>query len=244
MQLKIQYFAAARELRGLSEEILQWDAPEAQARAVFAHLCHQHPALSAYGPRMTLAVNDELVVKDRPLREGDTLAILPPVAGGSDIPSMDAGGEGTSRLCDLRTAPLSVDEALAAVEHPGAGGLCVFIGVVRDHALGVAVDRLQYEAHPTLAVQQMAAVLAEVQVELPMARLSALHRVGSLQVGDRAVIIAASAPHRTEAFAACRLAIDRIKERVPIWKKEFGPDGLVYWVNLEGPQKASEEQKR
>ena len=228
MELKIQYFAAARELRGLAEEVLDWPSTSAHARAVFAHLCQRHPALGAYAGRMALAVNDELLIADRLLAPGDTLAILPPVAGG-DGP-----------LCALRDSPLSVDEALSAVEHAGAGGLCVFIGVVRDHADGKTVEQLDYEAHPTLALQQMAAVVSEVQTELPGTRIAALHRIGSLQVGDRAVVIAASAAHRAEAFAACRKTIDRIKARVAIWKKEFGPD-VVHWVNLEASSEPTEE---
>ena len=99
----------------------------------------------------------------------------------------------------------------------------MFTGVVRDHAEGKPVARLDYEAHESLAKKEMERVLLAVASEYPGARLAAVHRVGRLDVGDVAVCVAASAPHRAEAFSACRAAIDRIKETVPVWKKEWGP---------------------
>jgi molybdopterin synthase catalytic subunit len=97
------------------------------------------------------------------------------------------------------------------------------------------VAQLDYEHHPTLALQELRAVLSEVQAELAAegVRLAATHRVGELVVGDLAVVVGASAPHRDAAFRGCRLAIDRIKERVPIWKKEWEPSGAAHWVNLD-----------
>lgn len=129
----------------------------------------------------------------------------------------------------VRSEPLSVDEAIRAVSAPGAGGISVFIGTVRDANDGRAVSRLDYEAYPSMAEREMATIAREIELELPGVRLAVLHRVGELLVGDIAVVCAASAPHRGEAFKACRLLIDRIKERVPIWKREHGPDG-PYWV--------------
>ncbi len=111
--------------------------------------------------------------------------------------------------------------------------MAIFTGIVRDHADGQAVARLDYEAHPEMATKEMRRVLEGIATEIPSVRFAATHRVGKLEVGDLAVVVAASAPHRAEAFAACRLAIDRIKETVPIWKKEWGPDGEAHWVNLE-----------
>ena len=133
---------------------------------------------------------------------------------------------------DLRGEPLSVDEVLAMVRRPEAGGLVVFLGTVRDTNDGRAVTRLEYEAYAAMARAEMERILAEIEAELPMVRVAALHRTGSLQVGEIAVACAASAPHRGEAFTACRNMIDRIKLRVPIWKREHGPDG-PYWVGWE-----------
>jgi len=104
-----------------------------------------------------------------------------------------------------------------------------FVGVVRDHNDGRPVTRLDYEAYGTMAEAELGRVLEEIATELPGTRVFATHRVGALEVGDAAVVCAASAPHRGEAFHACRLVIDRIKGRLPIWKREHGPDG-PYWV--------------
>jgi molybdopterin synthase catalytic subunit len=132
-------------------------------------------------------------------------------------------------LCELREAALSVDEAVAAVQHPAAGGIAIFVGVVRDENEGRPVTLLEYEAYASMAHKEMRAIAAEIEREIGEVRVAVLHRVGKLQIGDAAVVCAASAPHRGEAFRACRALIDRIKERVPIWKREHGPDG-PYWV--------------
>jgi molybdopterin synthase catalytic subunit len=132
----------------------------------------------------------------------------------------------------IRQTPLSVDEVIAAVRHGGAGGIALFLGIVRDENEGRAVTLLEYEAYDSMAVKEMDRIASEIAGEMPGVRLAAVHRTGRLEVGDTAVICAASAPHRGEAFTACRAFIDRIKERVPIWKREHGPDG-PYWVGWE-----------
>jgi molybdopterin synthase catalytic subunit len=133
---------------------------------------------------------------------------------------------------DLRAAPLSVDEAIAQVRHPGAGATCVFLGTVRDHNDGRAVVRLEYEAYAAMATAEMRRIGGEIAAEIAGVRLAIVHRTGSLSVGDVAVVCAASAPHRDEAYRACRALIDRVKARVPIWKREHGPDG-AYWVDWQ-----------
>jgi molybdopterin synthase catalytic subunit len=119
-----------------------------------------------------------------------------------------------------------------AVTAPGSGGISVFIGTVRDENAGHPVSRLDYEAYPSMAEREMGSIAREIELEIPGVHLAVLHRVGELVVGDIAVVCAASAPHRGEAFRACRALIDRIKARVPIWKREHGPDG-PYWVGWE-----------
>jgi molybdopterin synthase catalytic subunit len=125
-----------------------------------------------------------------------------------------------------------VDECVRAVSHPGAGGIDVFVGAVRDSNDGRAVTVLEYEAYASMAEKEMVRIASEIEGEIPGVRLAVLHRVGRLVVGDVAVVCAASAPHRQQAFAACRALIDRIKERVPVWKREHGPDG-PHWVGWE-----------
>ena len=132
----------------------------------------------------------------------------------------------------ISASPLSVDAAIALVARPGAGGIAVFLGTVRDMNDNRAVTRLEYEAYASMALAEMDRIRSEIEAEIPDARVAALHRTGSLAVGEVSVICAASAPHRDEAFRACRVMIDRLKERVPIWKREHGPDG-PYWVGWE-----------
>jgi molybdopterin synthase catalytic subunit len=132
-------------------------------------------------------------------------------------------------LVDLRNTRLSIEEALAAVAHSSAGGTALFIGSVRNENENRAVTLLEYEAYPSMAIKEMNAIVEELQAEIADTRLAVLHRIGKLVVGDIAVVCAASAAHRGEAFRACRALIDRIKERVPIWKREHGPEG-PHWV--------------
>lgn len=133
------------------------------------------------------------------------------------------------RLLDVRDSPLSVDEVLAAVADPGAGGSCVFVGVVRDVDHGRQVAKLGYSAHPTVA-QVLRRVADGVVADVQLIGLAAVHRVGDLGVGDLAVVVAASARHRAAAFDGCRRMIDDLKREVPIWKHQLFIDGDEEWV--------------
>jgi molybdopterin synthase catalytic subunit len=143
-------------------------------------------------------------------------------------------------LVALRDETLSIDEAIAHVRRPGAGGIAVFIGTVRDENDGRPVVKLEYQAYASMAVAEMTRIADEVAREVEGVAVAVLHRTGELAVGDVAVVCAASAPHRGEAFAACRRLIDRIKARVPIWKREHGPEG-AYWVGWEDARCAGED---
>jgi molybdopterin synthase catalytic subunit len=134
-------------------------------------------------------------------------------------------------LVDLRDEPLSVDEVLDAVRHPACGGIALFVGVVRDHDHGDVVSALDYEAHPS-AVETMRAVCHEVAATHEALRVAAVHRTGALRVGDIAVVVGAAAPHRGQAFDACRAVIDTLKARTPIWKHQKLGDGSTEWVGL------------
>ena len=129
-------------------------------------------------------------------------------------------------------APLSVDRAYGVVQHGGVGGVALFVGTVRDQNAGQPITLLEYHAYASMAEKEMQRVAEEVANEFPGTRLCAHHRTGALRVGEIAVICAAGAAHRDAAFQACRALIDRIKTRVPIWKREHGPDG-PYWVGWE-----------
>jgi molybdopterin synthase catalytic subunit len=128
--------------------------------------------------------------------------------------------------------PLDVASCIAAVSHPSAGGIDVFIGVVRDHNDGQTVTVLEYEAYASMAEKEMERIAAEIHAKIHGVRLSVHHRIGRLEVGDVAVVCAASAPHRDEAFRACRMLIDEVKARVPVWKREHGSSGTA-WIGWQ-----------
>jgi molybdopterin synthase catalytic subunit len=134
------------------------------------------------------------------------------------------------RLAEFRTEPLSVDEVHAAVADPGAGAIALFIGTVRDHDHGRAVAELSYSAHPSGA-QQLREVAEKVAARFPVRALAAVHRTGDLDIGDLAVVVAAAADHRDEAFKACRALIEDLKANVPVWKKQVFAGGESEWVN-------------
>ncbi len=129
----------------------------------------------------------------------------------------------------LLDTPLSVTDCQAWVDAPTVGGEVLFIGTVRNHTQGKTVVRLDFEAYDRMAVAEMQKIAEQLSTRWPVHRVAIHHRVGSLGIGDIAVIIAVSAAHRGEAFAACQYAIDTLKQTVPIWKKEFFADGAV-WV--------------
>jgi molybdopterin synthase catalytic subunit len=143
----------------------------------------------------------------------------------------DDAGASLVRLVAVREEPLSVDETLAAVQDPAAGGTCVFVGAVRDVDHDRSVTALTYSAHPTV-VGRLRDVAEQVASRHPVTAVAAVHRVGDLVVGDLAVVVAVSAPHRSEAFEACRDLIDTLKSTVPIWKYQGFADGSEEWVGL------------
>jgi molybdopterin synthase catalytic subunit len=191
---------------------------DATAHDALDQACAAHPALRAVADKLRLAVDQEFSPADRRLRDGSEVALIPPVSGGS----------GPHRLVD---SPLDPAAAIAEVSHPGCGAVVTFVGTVRDHARGKKVVRLEYEAYPEMAVRVFARIAGEAQQRWPGARVCIHHRVGSLEPGALSVVIAASAPHRADAFDACRYAIEDLKKDAPIWKREQYPDGSV-WVGM------------
>lgn len=226
MQIRVLYFAIVRERLGVDQEELDVDEA-ADVASLRAAIEARHPAIAGLLERARFAVNEEFARADSTLSEGDTVAVIPPVAGGSDR-------KPAAERVAIRSTPLSYDEVIDLVRRPSAGALATFVGWVRDHSDGREVTRLEYSAYESMALAEMARIVEELEAETPELRLAAHHRVGALSVGDEAVICAASSPHRGEAFVAGRALIDRIKDRVPIWKKEEGPDGVA-WVGSEDP---------
>jgi len=220
VRVQILYFAVLRERAGRGEESIELPAG-ADVRAARAAVAERHPAIAPLLPRVQTAVNRAQASEGTPLADGDEVALLPPVAGGA----------GPRKIAVLAT-PLEVEETVAAVAGPNHGGVVTFTGVVRrqGHHLPDVV-RLEYEAYVAMAEEVLADIAAEIEREWAGTEIAIHHRIGSLAVGEIAVAITAASAHRAPAFEACRAAIDRLKERAPIWKKEIGPSGEA-WLGL------------
>jgi molybdopterin synthase catalytic subunit len=216
MRVTLLYFAAARERAGTPSEAL--DLPEgATAGDALAAACERHPPLAAVARKLRLAVDQEFAGPERKLREGSEVALIPPVSGGA----------GAHRI---GPEPLAPERPVEQVAGPDCGAVVSFVGTVRSSNHGKAVVRLEYEAYADMALRVFDHIASEAR-ERWGARVSIHHRTGALDPGELSVVIAAAAPHRADAFEACRHAIELLKKDAPIWKREIYPDGSS-WVGM------------
>jgi molybdopterin synthase catalytic subunit/molybdopterin converting factor small subunit len=223
VRVRVRLFARYRE--ALGRERLEVDLPEGgTVEAAWSAIADRHPELAPYRPFTLFAVGQDYVSPDHRLRPDDELFLFPPVSGGG------AGAD----IYRVVTEPLSPDAIAAEVDDPGAGGIVIFSGVVRNETGGRPVKFLEYEAHAPMAEVKMREIGEAVRVRWPgVRRVAMLHRIGRLEIGEASVLIAVAAAHRGDAFEACRYAIDTLKRIVPVWKKEHFEDGEV-WVGLQG----------
>lgn len=217
-KLTVFLFAAARE-KARRERITITLSPGATVEALRARLLEELPALGPLMPHLRVAVNEEMVEDDAVLVAGDEVAMIPPVAGGAP-----------ERYCVV-DRPLNAALMAELVATPSHGGVVTFVGAVRDQTKGRPVTKLEYEAYASMAQKVLARLGADAAERWPGLLSAIAHRVGTLFPGEPAVVIATSAPHRAEAFAACQYLLERLKAEAPIWKKEHFVDGEV-WVGL------------
>lgn len=220
MRVKVVLFAALAARLGLREE---WLEMAAGARAADV-LAYYHARLAAPGDltaSVLLAVNAEFCAADTLLREGDEIALLPPMSGGAP----------QSIVVALVRQPLPPPPAWAGGAH---GAVVTFEGVVRQDGGDAAVRELYYEAYELMAERRLAALAATAAERWPLTHIHVLHRLGLVPVGQASVRVIVAAPHREDAFAACRYLIDTLKTSVPIWKREDRADGSR-WVEGEIP---------
>lgn len=231
MEIKVLYFATLRDLAGSRQEQLQ--LPE---QATVADL---KQALSQRGERLSQALNSalfsinrEFAFPEERLNEGDEVGVFPPVSGGAPSPT----------ILGVTTEPLDLDQLVAEITQPTTGAVCLFTGVVRGRTHGQETAYLEYEAYEPMAQAKLQQVADEIRQRWPSVEgIAIVQRLGHLDPGTPTVLIACSAGHRDDgAFEAARYGIDRLKQIVPIWKKEVGPDGEA-WV--EGGYHPSVEDK-
>lgn len=216
MRVVVRLFASYREAAGVPR--IELDLPDGSAvRDAVAEVERRHPRLAG-GRRIVIARDREYVRAEEALADGDELALIPPVSGGSAAP-----------VVRILETPLSVDDVIGAVRSPSFGGVVVFLGTVRDQSRGKRVSHLEYEAYAEMATAKMDEIRVRLEERHAPCRVAMHHRTGHLEIGDIAVVVAAAAPHRDAAFAAARAAIDELKTVVPIWKKEYAEDGAV-WI--------------
>ena len=206
MRVTVRLFAGLRERAGWSERELEG----------VTRVEEIWPALSL-GPEpagLLYAVNKEYAKRERELRDGDEVALIPPVSGGD---------------FRLSEEPLSLDAAVAEVARDEAGAIATFTGTTRVHSRGRTVTHLEYEAYAGMAEKVMAEIAEELQSRYKVCAIAIHHRTGRVEIGEPSVVIAISAPHRQDALSACKDAIDTLKERVPLWKKEVY-EGGEEWI--------------
>jgi molybdopterin synthase catalytic subunit len=219
MTVRVLFFAYLRDVTGSPAIDLELPAGSRVADA-HAAVVARWPALDTQLVRIPIVLDGRVVEAMAPLTDGAELAWLPPVGGGAgDVPPAGLVVAGVTG------EPLDLARLIAEVGAPNCGGIASFLGVVRGDDGGRPVVALEYEAYASMAREQVRAVVLEALARWPMARIAVLHRTGRVAVGEPSVAIAVACPHRAEAFDCCRHVIDRVKEAVPVWKREHGPDG-------------------
>jgi molybdopterin synthase catalytic subunit len=208
VRIVVRLFAGLRERAGTGERALELPA-DARVADVWSAL-----DLGDQPPGLLYAVNRAYAPEERVLADGDEVALIPPVSGGAFT---------------LTGKPLDPAAVLAEVADERAGGIATFIGTTRIESRGRTVRYLEYEAYAGMAEEVMAGIAADLQRRYDLCRVAIAHRVGRVGIGETSVAIAVSAPHRADALAACRDAIDTLKETVPLWKKEVY-EGGEEWI--------------
>jgi len=256
MQVSVLFFGLARDLAGVAEERL--DIAEGGHLGDLWRQCQaRFPRLGEMADSLVTAVNQEIAEGSQPLRDGDEVAFLPPVSGGTgdDRPGLpplsDAASEGAppvsgrecddrseisnfrfeiskSHSCCLTRQPIPTRHLAQSLKAPEDGAVVAFEGIVRNHSRGKRTLHLEYEAYEPMALAKMEEIAQEAKQKFAIDRIGVIHRLGRLEIGETSVAIIVTAAHRRAAFEACHYAIDRLKQTVPIWKKEYFEDGAVW----------------
>jgi molybdopterin synthase catalytic subunit len=224
VKVSVRLFAGLHDLVGSREVELEL-AEGATVVDLRDQLVSQYPAVAPLMSTLVCAVDEEYVSNDHRLSPGDQVALIPPVSGGSPA---GGGGVEADRFRVTRE-PLDPQRLVNLVRRDESGALALFYGVVRDNSRGRRVLYLEYDAYPSMAVKKIKQVAQEVRSRWEITDVAVHHRIGRLEVGETSLLVAVSAAHRREAFEACHYAVDRIKEIVPVWKKEVW-EGGESWV--------------
>ena len=224
MRVRVLFFGMLKDLVGKSVEDI--DVPEnSSVRDVLARYESLVPRLKESLPSLAMAVNQQYVGPDTPLKTGDEIALLPPVSGGAPEPA----GRRHARIV---REPIDTQGTLASLKRGEDGAALVFEGVVRNQTRGRKTLYLDYEAYEEMALDQMESLAVQALQQFQIRDTAIIHRLGRLEIGEASVVIMVASAHRAAAFEACRWLIDTLKRSVPIWKKEYFEDGAV-WADGE-----------
>ena len=228
MRVRVLFFGMLKDLVGCPSE--DADFPQgADLRTVFEAYAARQPRLRELAPSIVMARNQEFAQLSTSLTEGDEVAFLPPVSGGTDS---DAEVSRDGHYFALTNHAIDTRAVIARLLTGGEGAVVTFEGTVRNHTKGRATRCLDYECYPSMALKTMSKIGLEIAAQFEVNRVAMVHRLGRILIGDTSVAIMVTAEHRAPAFEAAREAIDRLKKLVPIWKKEYFVDGEV-WVEGE-----------
>jgi molybdopterin converting factor subunit 1 len=229
MTVNVLFFGMARDLAGVTQERVEISEGESLG-GLWGKCEVRFPRLVEISPSLVTAVNQEVAERSRVLRDGDEVAFLPPVSGGTE-----------DDFCRLTREPIPTDDLARRLKAPEDGAVVVFEGIVRNHSKGTQTRYLEYEAYEAMALRKMEEIRAEVKAKFSIDRAGMIHRLGRLEIGETSVAIIVTSAHRRAAFEACQYAIDRLKQIVPIWKKEYFADGAVW---ADGEKITSEIRKQ
>jgi len=230
MKVNVLFFGVTHDLTGCAQE--QVDLPEGENLEGLRRHCEtRFPRLGAVGGSLLLAVNQEFAKGPVPLHDGDEVAFMPPVSGGSD-----------ADFFRITRGPILTAELARPLRAAQDGAVVIFEGFVRNHSRGGATLYLEYEAYEPMAISKMRELGEEAKQKFAIDAIGMIHRLGRLEIGETSVAIIVTAAHRRAAFEACQYAIDRLKQIVPIWKKEYFADGAV-WAEGEGQTRVIAERK-
>lgn len=229
MTVRVLFFGPVRDLTGAAQEIIILDQP-ATLSTVFERYATKFPPLRDLASSIVLARNQEFADPSTLLADGDEVAFLPPVSGGSSEYTQVIEDADTGNFFALTRVPIDSQAIARRILRGEDGAIANFEGVVRNNTKGRPTLYLDYECYEAMAIRMMAEIGREIAANHAIGRIAMIHRLGRMEIGETSVAIIAAAPHRGPAFDAAREGINRLKKIVPIWKKEHFVDGEV-WVD-------------
>jgi molybdopterin converting factor subunit 1 len=224
MRVSLRLFAGLKDVVGRRE--MDMDVAEGSTvEDLKERLAVEYPGIRPLLRTLVFAIDDEYVSFEEKLRDGAEVALIPPVSGGEG-----GSADPQTGLFRITTEPMQAQELADLVRRDESGAIALFYGVVRNNSEGRDVERLEYEAHETMALRKMREVAEATKRRFPtISEIGVWHRIGTLEIGETSLLVAVASPHRAEAFEACHWAVDRVKEVVPVWKKEHWAGGSA-WV--------------